>query len=180
MYVPFFEDDGNHGVAAIRPVPLSPTWLTLSHWMGTIPAGGSAEVTLTFRAGQRAPGEYRSTLVVEDTAGVVLASVPLTLVVEPDTPAEPGPEAERGIRLVVSPNPITAAATVSLTLAAPASDVTVTVHDVLGRQMGLVHHGPLPAGVTPLALDARSLPAGVYVVRAAGAGGAALRFTVAR
>jgi hypothetical protein len=169
-YVAFEGRDGQNapvvGVAAFRPVSLSPAWLTLSHWMGTIPAGGTSEITLTFRAGQRAPGEYRSTLVVEDTAGVVLASVPLTLVVEADTPAEPGPEAESGVGLVVSPNPLTTTATATVTLASPASDATVTVHDVLGRQMALVHHGPLPAGDTPLALDARSLPAGVYVVRA--------------
>jgi hypothetical protein len=166
---------------AFRPVPLSPSWLTLSHWMGTIPAGGSTQVQLTFLAGQRAPGEYRSTLVVEDTAGVVLASVPLTLVVEADTPAEPGPGAEGGVRLAVSPNPITTTATAAITLASPASAATVTVHDVLGRQMALVHHGPLPAGDTPLALDARSLPAGVYVVRALVDGVAvAQRITVLR
>jgi hypothetical protein len=71
-----------------------------------------------------------------------------------------------GVRLVVSPNPLTTTATATLTLASPASDGTVAVHDVLGRQTALVHHGPLPAGDTPLALDARSLTAGVYVVRA--------------
>jgi hypothetical protein len=180
MYVPFFED-GNYGVAAIRPVPLSPTWLTLSHWSGTISAGDSTQVTLTFRAGQRAPGEYRSTLVVEDTAGVVLASVPLTLVVEADTPAEPRPEAEMGVRLAVSPNPITTTAAATLTLASPASDATVTVHDVLGRQIRAFGRRSLPAGDTAVALDAGGLPAGVYVVRALVDGVAvAQRITVLR
>jgi len=154
------------GIAAVRPAPLSPTWLSLPAWSGTIPAGGTSEVTLTFRAGQRAPGEYRSTLVVEDTAGVALASVPLSLVVEAAPPSnEPGPRGA-GVSLAVSPNPITTRATATVTLRALASEVTVTVHDVLGRQTALVHHGPLPAGDTTLALGARSLPAGVYVVRA--------------
>jgi hypothetical protein len=169
------------GIAAFRPVPLSPSWLTLSDWSGTIPAGGASELTLTFTAGQRAPGEYRSTLVVEDTAGVVLASVPLTLVVEADTPAEPGPGADMGVRLEVSPNPITTTATATLTLAAPASDIAVTVHDVLGRQVRVVGRGRLSAGDTALPLDAGSLPAGVYVVRAVVDGAAVTqRITVLR
>jgi len=169
------------GIAAVRPAPLSPTWLALSEWSGTIPAGGTTEVTLTFRAGERAPGEYRSTLVVEDTTGAVLAAVPLTLVVEADTPAEPGPGAESGVRLAVSPNPITTTATAMLTLASPASDVTVTVHDVLGREVRIIGRRPLPAGDTALALDARGLPAGVYVVRALVDGAAvAQRITVLR
>jgi hypothetical protein len=170
MYVAFGGRDAQNaavaGVAAFRPVPLSPAWLSLADWSGTIPAGGTSELTLTFRAGQREPGEYRSTLVVEDTAGVVLASVPLTLVVEADTPAEPGPGAEMGVRLAVSPNPITATATATLTLASPASDVRVTVHDVLGRIVETLQATSLPRGTTPLAFNAAGLPAGVYVVRA--------------
>jgi hypothetical protein len=167
----FFEGFGEgstlvRGLFAWRPVPIPPPWLTLSHWMGTIPASGTSELMLTFRAGQRAPGEYRSTLVVEDTAGVVLASVPLTLVVEADTPAEPGPGAEEGVRLAVSPNPITTTATATLTLTSPASDVRVTVHDVLGRIVETLHATSLPRGTTPLAFNAASLRAGVYVVRA--------------
>jgi len=170
--------EGQRGVAAIRPVPLSPTWLTLSDWSGTIPAGGSTQVMLTFRAGQRAPGEYRSTLVVEDTAGVVLASVPLTLVVTPDTPAEPGPD-RAGASLSVSPNPAHGAAAMTLTLPSPAH-VRLAVHDVLGREVAVLHAGPLRAGAHALVVPA--LPAGAYVARAAvaGAAPAAARFVVAR
>jgi len=177
MYVPYFQDM-NNGVAAIRPVPLSPTWLSLTDWSGTIPAGGSVQVPLTFRAGQRAPGEYRTTLVVEDTAGTVLAWVPLTMVVTPDTPAEPGP-GHAGASLTVAPNPAREAATVTLTVPAPAH-ARVAVHDVLGREVGVLWDGPLPAGDTRLALPA--LPAGVYVARAAvaGAAPAAARFVVTR
>jgi hypothetical protein len=172
---------GPDGVAAIRPVPLAPSWLTLSDWSGTIPAGGSTQLTLTFSAGQREPGEYRSTLVVEDTAGVVLASVPLTMVVEPATPAnEPG-AGEAGVSLTVSPNPVAGAGAVTLTLARPAADARVTVHDVLGREVAAVHDGPVAAGATRLSLDVAGLPAGVYVVRADGAGrSGAARFSVVR
>jgi hypothetical protein len=171
---------GPAGVAAVRPVPLAPSWLALAAWSGTVPGGGSTEVMLTFRAGQRAPGEYSSTLVVEDTAGVVLASVPLTLVVEAGTPAEPPPE-EAGLSLTVSPNPISGAGAVTLTLARPAADALVTVHDVLGRTVETLHATSLHAGTTRLPLDAAGLPTGVYLVRAAvGTNSVARRFTVAR
>jgi hypothetical protein len=169
------------GLFAFRPIPLSPRWLTLSHWMGTIPAGGTSELELTFRAGQREPGEYHSTLVVEDTSGEVLASVPLTMVVEVATPAsEPGAE-EAGVRLDVSPNPVRQSADVSVTMARPAHDVHVTVHDVLGRVVETRHVASLPQGTTTVPLDAAGLPAGVYVVRAAGADWmATTRFSVVR
>jgi len=170
--------DENHvlirGLMAFRPVPLSPSWLTLSHWMGEIPAGGSTELTLTFSAGQRAPGEYRSTLVVEDTAGTVLASVPLTLVVEEATPGnEPG-AGQAGASLAVSPNPVAGAGAVTLTLPASVPGARVAVYDVLGRELAVLYEGPMHVGATRLPFDARAWPTGVYVVRAAGAGVAAV------
>jgi hypothetical protein len=171
--------DHVNGLFAWRPVPLAPSWLRLSQWMGTISPGGSAELTLTFSAGSRPPGEYRSTLVVEDTAGVVLASVPLTLVVEAGTPTEPGAE-EPGVTLVVSPNPIHGAGVVTLSILTSPPAARVAVFDVLGREVALLHAGPLPAGATRLALEAGALPPGVYIVRAAGSGAATRRFTVVR
>jgi hypothetical protein len=179
MYVSFISF-GPIGIAVVRPVPLPPTWLRISTWQGTIGAGESMDITLTFRAGQRETGEYRSTLVVEDTAGVVLVSVPLTMVVEAGTPAEPEPEAA-GVTLAVAPNPVTGAGTVTLTLARPAAGVRVTVHDVLGRVVETRHVASLPSGTTRLSLDTAGLPAGVYLVRAAGAGfSTATRFSVVR
>jgi hypothetical protein len=179
LYVTYWTP-GPDGVAAVRPVPLAPSWLSVSQWMGEIPAGGSAEVSLTFSAGQREPGEYHSTLVVEDTAGVVLASVPLTLVVEAGTPAEPGPE-EAGVALTVSPNPVAGAGTVTVTVARPAAHVCVTVHDVLGRVVETRHVASLPPGTTRLPLDAAGLPAGVYLVRAIVEGSVMVhRFSVVR
>jgi len=176
MYVPFSISQ-NGGVAAMRPAPLPPTWLTLPAWSGTIAVGGNAQFDLTFRAGNREPREYRSTLVVEDTAGVVLASVPLTLVVEAGTPVEP-PPADAGMALVVSPNPVAGAGAVTVNLPAAVPAVRVVVFDVLGREVGVRHDGPLPAGATRLALA--ELPVGVYVVRAEAAGRAvAARFVVA-
>jgi hypothetical protein len=57
----------------------------------------------------------------------------------------------------------------------------VTVHDVLGRQMVLMHAGAVPAGDTPLPLYASSLPANVYLVHAVVDGVAdAQRITILR
>jgi hypothetical protein len=179
LYVTYWTP-GPSGVAAVRPVPLAPSWLALSAWSGTVPAGSGVEVTLTFSAGQREPGEYRSTLVVEDTAGVVLASVPLIMVVEAGTPTEPGPQ-HAGSLLSVWPNPVHDAGAVTLTAPAVVAAARVAAFDVLGREVRVLHEGPLPAGVTRLAMDADSLPAGVYVIRASAAGWSATRtFSVAR
>jgi len=81
--------------------------------------------------------------------------------------------------LRVAPNPVVGAGAVTLTLAAPAPAANVTVHDVLGREVAVLHAGALPAGATRFALVAGVLPAGVYVVRAvAPAGVSATRFVV--
>jgi hypothetical protein len=42
----------------------------------------------------------------------------------------------------------------------------VALYDVLGRRVGLLHDGALPAGSHTFRLDGRGLPAGVYVVKA--------------
>jgi len=160
LYVTYWTP-GPAGVAAVRPVPLGPSWLALSAWSGTVPAGGSADITLTFSAGQRAPGEYRSTLVVEDTLGAVLASAALTLVVEADTPAEPG-TAGGSASMSVAPNPSSGELTIIVTLELP-GPARVALHDLLGREVALVRDGPLGAGRHVLLVDARALPPGVYI-----------------
>ena len=51
-----------------------------------------------------------------------------------------------------------------------ASETTVGVYDVLGREVTQLHDGPLAAGVHPLVLGAAALPAGLYILRAEGDG----------
>jgi hypothetical protein len=64
----------------------------------------------------------------------------------------------------VYPNPFQSAATVMLRTAEPLADVTVRAYDVLGRQVALVHDGPLTASTHQFGLEAARLPAGVYFV----------------
>lgn len=66
------------------------------------------------------------------------------------------------------PNPFHGTAAFSLDLA-EAQHVTVEVFDVLGRRVARLHDGPLSAGEPhQFTLDGRSLPSGLYVVRATG------------
>jgi hypothetical protein len=69
--------------------------------------------------------------------------------------------------LALWPNPFSGRdeATVALVVA-ERSDVRVAVYDVLGREVTVLHDGPLRAGEHRLRLDGQALPAGVYVVRA--------------
>jgi hypothetical protein len=84
------------------------------------------------------------------------------------------------IQLQVSPNPINSRASVTLTLPAAVPAVHVLVLDVLGRDIVVLHSGPLRSGVTRMPVDAGAWRAGVYVVRASGGGvSATRRFTVA-
>jgi hypothetical protein len=87
----------------------------------------------------------------------------------PVVASEPAPPAA-GLALTVAPNPTADAVTMTLTLPA-AGRVEVSAFDVLGRRVGTVHSGPLPAGRH--AFEWAAPAAGVYVVRAAGAGGVA-------
>ena len=79
--------------------------------------------------------------------------------------AETGEAASGETGLSVWPNPLAGRSTVGLTLA-EASDVSVVLYDVLGREAVVVHRGRLDAGAHRLSVDGAALPAGTYVVRA--------------
>ena len=88
--------------------------------------------------------------------------------------ASEAPAATATRLLTAVPNPSSGAVRVALVLA-EASDATVAVFDALGRQVALLHEGAA-IGTVEASFDGRTLPAGVYVVRAVvrGATGAAV------
>ncbi len=88
----------------------------------------------------------------------------VTVVNEPFVNGEDEVEAAAA-GLSVYPNPVAGSAMVTLVLAA-ASEATVTVFDVLGRSVAVLHRGPLTAGPHTFGLDGGALPSGVYLVRA--------------
>jgi hypothetical protein len=97
----------------------------------------------------------------------LIAQVGLDLSAFLPTAGAPAPPASVA-SLAVSPNPIAAEAAVAVSLGGEQEDVTVEVLDVLGRRVAVLHDGPMAAGRSTLAMDARGLQAGVYVVRASG------------
>jgi hypothetical protein len=93
------------------------------------------------------------------------------------TAAEAPPEAGAFALEAPFPNPVAERATLRLRLRTP-QPVYAAAYDALGRRVAVLHDGPLVAGTHGLVLDARALPAGVYVVRAQGADAQASRRVV--
>ena len=102
---------------------------------------------------------------------------PFTFLGARSVPSEPGPSgAAFGIDAVY-PNPAAGAATVRFSASGAAR---LDVFDALGRRVATLHDGPTRPGLTAT-LDASALPAGLYLVRLRGEGGAvARRLVVAR
>lgn len=79
-----------------------------------------------------------------------------------------------------APNPVSAATTLQVDVPEPQS-VTVTIYDVMGRQMARPVDGSLRPGVHHVQVDVSGLSSGVYVVRIrAGSFTATRRITVVR
>jgi glucose/arabinose dehydrogenase len=93
---------------------------------------------------------------------------------------EPGtPAAATALRLA-GPNPFRDRTTFTLQTAAP-GPARVAVYDVLGREVAVLHDGPVGTDARELTLDAADLPGGVYLVRlVAGDRVATQRVTVVR
>lgn len=95
-----------------------------------------------------------------------------------DVPGEP-PAAWRRLRLEPAPNPFNP--TTTLTLGMPQAGLTsLRIYDAAGRLVRTLFSGPVEAGERRIVWDGRDaagteLPAGVYVARLEGAGGAVSR-----
>ena len=101
------------------------------------------------------------------------------VVVARGVPAEPA-VSPTALAVTAAPNPARTQAMVSVTVP-ETGPARVAVYDALGRQVAVLHDGPLAAGTHGLRLDAAGLAPGLYVVRAAAGGGAASRtITVVR
>lgn len=95
----------------------------------------------------------------------------------------PGPDGLPGTHALSAamPNPSGGQARVTLEVAEPQS-VRVAVYDVVGREVAVLHDGPLaPRQEYAFTLDGSALPTGVYLIRAVGASFSdARRVTLAR
>ena len=73
-----------------------------------------------------------------------------------------------GVSVTAVPNPSGGRPSVAVTLGRPSASVRVSVFDALGREVAVLHDGPLGAGTHRLGLDGEALPAGSYVARVVG------------
>jgi plastocyanin len=183
-------------VAAFNGNPV----LTKRLGSGTLPNGATVTRSFNLRApGNTPPGVYDLTFNVGDfPASTVLGfdAFQVTVTAERlahaaaeagavfEAQAIPGDlfaaEASAPRALTASPNPAREQTAIRFTLAAGA-DVRLAVYDALGREVAVLVEGPLAAGAHTAPLDARALPAGVYVYRlTAGGQAAAGRLTVVR
>lgn len=76
------------------------------------------------------------------------------------------------------PNPFTSTTRFELTLE-EGNQITVAVHDALGRRVALLQDGALRAGTYALSLNASQLPPGLYLIRATDGRGATVTRSVA-
>jgi len=89
--------------------------------------------------------------------GVAEYGTPVVAAAAPPAPAAPALEAW--------PNPTAGRRSVRLTLRA-AGPARVAALDALGREVALLHDGPLPAGSHAFRVNGRGLAPGAYVIRA--------------
>lgn len=95
-------------------------------------------------------------------------------------PTEPRPESLTPARLAVAPNPTRGHASVRFETPS-AAPVRLAVYDAIGREVAVLHDGPLAEGTHALSFDVADLPAGVYIARLTSPTGAASRtFSVVR
>ncbi|NBC16842.1 MAG: T9SS type A sorting domain-containing protein [Bacteroidetes bacterium] len=93
-------------------------------------------------------------------------------VTDDPTASEDGPSAARAIQLEPPfPNPARETTNVGFTLTR-ASEVRLVLYDLLGREVALLADGGRAAGTYTETLDARELPAGLYLLRLEAEGGA--------
>ncbi len=101
-------------------------------------------------------------LYVGTDRGVWRTAAPLPVAAESGPQDEPGkPEAELG---AAYPNPSDGTVTLPLMLDM-ASEVRLTVYDVLGRAVVMLHEGWLAPGEHHFSLGTTALPSGIYLVR---------------
>ena len=176
---PFFRADGS-----AKPALAAYTDLVFNQWWtnGSGPSDaaglfetpafyGDYEITVT-HGGTSQTLAYTLTQGVQDTLEVVVpasqgASRSSTL--NPANQAETTAALPDGFELTGAyPNPFNPETAFSLTLAEP-QEVRIAVYDVLGRQVALLHQGPLAAQQAHnFRFQGGTYPSGVYFVQAAG------------
>jgi len=138
-----------------------------------VPNDGSATITVP-----QGHASTRARVFVRASEGYFYAVNSRDITVSPGVSAEGGATPQAARLSAVYPNPVRGGrATVNLSLGETQGQaVRVAVYDALGREVAVLHDGPLAGGANhQLAVPAHALAAGVYYVRATGE-----RFTLVR
>ncbi len=162
----------------IALIGLRATWLTVAPQTGTVPSGGTQDVTATFDATGVDAGEHRATIIFrsdDPTAPLVLVPASLTVgnsppalefaTADPTRPARPA----EGLQLSNQPNPFNPSTRLQFNLQHD-GDTEVAIYDSRGILVLRIRAGRLPAG--PATLDwngtdqrGRQVASGVYLYR---------------
>ena len=148
-----------------------PPWLSYSSDSGSVPAGGSEEVTFTFDAGVLPIGTVSTTETFTTNAPGGGASIDIDVQMNVILfVANEGEMDFPGTHLLSEtyPNPFNPTTTFTLAVAEP-QNVQIALYDVRGRLITMLNDGPL-AGRTNyrFTIDGRGLTSGTYFIRIAG------------
>ncbi|MEM6783890.1 MAG: T9SS type A sorting domain-containing protein [Bacteroidota bacterium] len=144
----------------LAPLGPSPGDAVLKGYGFVTREGESAVILWRDNFPQDDPDAVLETITYFQSAGAVAT--------EDDVPLADGPT------LGAYPNPARDAATLAVTLDTSAP-ITLTVYDLLGRRVALVHDGTLAAGMHALRLGTTALPNGLYLARLTSASHAVTR-----
>jgi len=155
--------------------PMDPDFDELLEWLLQVPAaykffGISGTIVITEVDGNGFSGSFGGVMIDPDE----MFMIDIEDGVFDLNPAGPAavPALGAGVRLTIGPNPFNPQTQVKLHL--PAAElVTVTVHDLAGRNVRVLHNGPLATGDHHWVWDGREASgtraaAGIYLVRANG------------
>jgi uncharacterized repeat protein (TIGR01451 family) len=144
---------GESGVCAWGDIP----WLTEAPESGTVAAGGSQDVTLTFDATGMAAGTYEAHLRVTEDTPYEAPVVPVTLIVKE-------PKADLAVSLAGAPNPVAPGElltyTVTVTNAGPDTATGVKVKLPLPAAVTLISVTPSQGSCSALPCNLGSLASG--------------------
>ncbi len=153
-------------------------WLSLSTTSGDAPA----TIILNFNPADLPDGPVTTTisLTLANSAYEFATSIPVSFYIGVNTSVEEDDSLPSNLALTVAPNPVNIQTTVRFGLAEE-TDVTLTMYDMLGRQVAELHRGRQTPGAHAIPVNVAILPSGVYFVRLIANGTVQTkRFTVAR
>ncbi len=170
-----FNTDYAHDGLAVQ-FTRTPEWLSITPQAGTVPAGGSVDLTVGYDATDLELGTYLGNLHASSNdpdEGAV--DVPVELVVSTLVAADPVAPRSYGLRMAGANPSRNGRAAIELALP-KRGDVDVTVYDVRGAHVRTIVRGSLDAGTHSVRWDGlnaagRAVGAGKYYVSARTAGG---------